>query len=175
MALDTKIKVAMGKISAVTPNNGKNKVIIVGKAGCGKNYVCEIFKQAGVLMANSMTTRPKRSYDESPEYTHLNRDVFEHLIKTNKFLQYTEFNGHYYGTLKSEVKNSTLFIMTPSGISQLNKKFRSECLVIYVMSQSDVIRLQNRGGSTHENQKRMESDELEFKDFKDYDMILINQ
>jgi guanylate kinase len=66
--------------------------------------------------------------------------------------------------------------MTPSGISKLKPEDRENALIIYLNPPKDIIaeRLIERSDKSDAIQRRIEADDIDFNDFKDYDIMITN-
>ena len=81
--------------------------VISGPSGSGKGTVVEILrkKYPNVGVSVSATSRaPREGEIEGVNYHYKTREQFEELIRNGEVLEYTEYNGNYYGTLKSEAE-----------------------------------------------------------------------
>ena len=81
-------------------------IVISGPSGAGKGTIIkELLKSNDSLyLSVSMTSRPMRNYETNgKEYYFASKEEFEERIKNDEFLEYTSYNGNYYGTLKSEL------------------------------------------------------------------------
>jgi guanylate kinase len=149
------------------------RIIISGKGGSGKDYLRKIMEGFGFTYCRSYTTRPIREGEKEGE------DYFfieEKDIPAEKELyESVYFNGWFYGTSKKEFKKSNLFIMTPKGISSLKKKDRKDSIVIYIDcdEQSRRSRLLERKDAD-DVERRIKADEEDFKEFKDFDLVINN-
>ena len=84
-------------------------IVISGPSGSGKGTIIqELLKDSDNLhLSISATSRGMRPYEtDGKEYYFLSREEFEKKIKNDEFLEYTSYNGNYYGTLKSELTNN---------------------------------------------------------------------
>ena len=86
----------------------KGKVLIlsgassVGKGAIKKKLLTD--KDLALIESVSMTTRPKKANEEDgKDYYFVDYHFFANAVKNKDFLEYTEFNGYYYGTPKSQV------------------------------------------------------------------------
>lgn len=106
------------------------KVIgIIGEAGSGKDTVLKrIISEAAVNSVSdfhtpvSCTTRPKRDYEQDgKDYHFLTNEEFANYVLSNDFLEVSEFNNWFYGTLKSELSDDQINIMVlnPEGIESM--------------------------------------------------------
>ena len=78
-------------------------LVISGPSGSGKGTVIGILRGLcpNLGLAVSATTRGMR---EGVNYYYKTREQFEELIAEGGVLEYTIYNGNYYGTLKSEAE-----------------------------------------------------------------------
>ena len=82
-------------------------LVISGPSGSGKGTVIEILRGLcpNLGLAVSATTRAMREGEaEGVNYYYKTREQFEELIAEGGVLEYTIYNGNYYGTLKSEAE-----------------------------------------------------------------------
>ena len=79
--------------------------VISGPSGGGKGTVCAELRKLkpDTAIAVSATTRAPRDGEvDGVSYHFMTRERFEELIRADEVLEYTEYNGNYYGTLRSE-------------------------------------------------------------------------
>lgn len=82
-------------------------VLIVGPTGSGKNTLISAAREAipGLAFAVSATTRPMRPGEvDGVNYHFLSREVFQQKVADGAFLEWAEYGGNLYGTLRSEVE-----------------------------------------------------------------------
>ncbi len=80
--------------------------VISGPSGAGKGTVIALVKQrlAHVATAVSATTRAARPGEEhGREYFFVDRAAFERGVAAGDFLEWVEYSGDLYGTLRAEV------------------------------------------------------------------------
>ena len=151
----------------------KNKVILVGKGGSGKDYLRKIMENFGFLYCKSYTTRPIREEEENgKDYIFIEE---KDIPKKKDLYESVYFNGWFYGTPKSEFEKSNLFIMTPKGISFIKKSDREKSIIIYIEADEETRRsrlLERRDADDVE--RRIKADEEDFKDFEDFDLVIKN-
>lgn len=152
------------------------RIILVGPAGSGKDYLREKFLSRGFEHDVSYTTRPIRKGEiPGKTYHYVSEERFIELEKAGKFLEAVQFNGWRYGTLLENWLTKDVFIKTPSGVKQLSAKDRGECLVIYldIPYNERRARLLTRSDADSVD-RRLKADERDFAGFKDFDMRIIN-
>src|SRR3989344_3740507 len=80
-------------------------ILVIGPSGSGKgtliNHARSLFPQ--IAYPKSCTTRSPRGGDSDKNYLFLSHEDFSEKIKDGEFLEWAEYGGNYYGTLKSEV------------------------------------------------------------------------
>lgn len=77
-----------------------------GPSGAGKGTVIKLALQSlsGVETTVSATTRPPRPGErDGREYHFLPREAFERQVAAGLFLEWVQYGGHLYGTLREEV------------------------------------------------------------------------
>lgn len=149
------------------------KIIIVGKGGSGKDYLKRKFIERGFIPDISFTTRPPRKGEKDGiDYHFISPGQFDLMPMYEK----AEFNGWKYGTSTVSWANCDVFIMTPSGIAQIDPADRSKCFIIYLDIEYYVRyrRMIDRGDNLDNVLKRLTEDQKNFKDFKDYDLRITN-
>lgn len=102
-------------------------VAFCGKSAAGKDTMaknlCSVLrcaKQDAYLMVGD-TTRPPRPHEvEGLNYHFLPYLTFLSNLRQDKYLEWTDFKGWHYGTLKSEIKAQfNVGVFNPKGLQQL--------------------------------------------------------
>lgn len=158
------------------------KVIVLGKSGSGKDFLMRKLAEKGLNPCLKWTTRPQRKFEKQGlTYNFVQDSEFIKSINENKFLTYQKFivtpdnseeQTWYYGVTNEEFDKAQIFIMTPGEFSNLTEDMRKECFVIYLDIDREVreSRLHNREDKNDSISRRLDSDEIDFKDLKDYDL-----
>lgn len=160
--------------------------VVSAPAGCGKDTILnEVFKRNdSVGYAVSATTRaPREGEIDGVHYCFLTREQFEQKISEDEMLEYTEYCGNYYGTLRKSVqglisqgKDAVLKIEV-EGAMNIRKKFPQACLVFILPPSLEILerRLRNRGTETEEKiRERIAQSRTEIDFARNYDYIIIN-
>jgi len=154
----------------------KKRLILVGKAASGKDYARKICQELGMSYAISYTTRPPREdEEEGKDYIFLQPAEFEYMINKDKMYEYVVFKEWYYGTSNKQMDECNLFIMTPKGLAHLDPADRENSYVVYFDIPEDIRRerMAQRAGNADSIDRRIEADEIDFADFKNYDHIIL--
>lgn len=152
-----------------------NKIIIciIGKAGSGKDTilksVCNI-AQNKVNPIISYTSRPMRQGEKNgKDYYFITKEEFLNKIQNNEMIEYTEFNGWFYGTaldcLSEEVPNIGVF--NPSGIEFLKQYLDLKVYTFYITASPKIrlLRQLNREEEPNVDEviRRYQADNIDFE------------
>ncbi len=167
----------------------KNKgilFVISGPSGVGKGTVCErLMADCPELSVSvSATTRAPRSIDrEGVTYFFKTKKEFEEMIAENRFLEYAQYNGNYYGTPAEKVdemlaqgKDVILEIEVQGAQTVMEK--RKDAVTIFILPPGEEAlyeRLRNRGTESEEQiEKRINAAKEEMKQKDKYDYRVVN-
>ena len=81
-------------------------VIISGPSGAGKSTVCRklLERDSKFELSVSATTRPARKGErDGKDYSFLNREEFQRMIREGAFAEYAEYSGNFYGTPRANI------------------------------------------------------------------------
>lgn len=161
-------------------------IILSGPAGTGKGTIVKsLLKQDDKLkLSVSATTRlPRPNETNGIEYFFKSKDEFEKMIAENEFIEYTSYNGNYYGTPKKPVLNSlaegnsVILEIEVEGASNASRTFPEAIMVFLAPPSKKVLRerLTGRGTETPEViEKRLKIAEEELKLASNYKYIVVN-
>jgi guanylate kinase len=87
-----------------------------------------------------------------------------------------EFNGWFYGQTKEDFENANVMIMSKDGLDMLPSEYRERCIVIYLDPPrlERIERLESRADANDSIIRRMNTDDEQFKNFRDYDIRVTN-
>ncbi len=152
------------------------RIILVGKAGSGKDYLRSLLEECGFKFCVAHTSRPIRNGEvNGKDYHFVSLEDAKKMAESDLFYEWNIFNEWIYGTSKEEFYKSQLFIMTPSGIKKLKPEDREESIIAYIDidETNRRERLLRRRDADSVN-RRIASDEIDFSDFDDYDFKITN-
>ena len=145
---------------------------LFGESSSGKDTILnQIVSVCDVNKIISCTTRPKRDYErEGIDYYYLGNDEFGEEVINGNMLEATEFNGWFYGTRLSELKEDkvNIGVFNIAGVECLLEDSRLEVLPVYIMAY-DKTRLlraltREKKPNCHEICRRFLADEKDFYD-----------
>lgn len=159
-------------------------ILVVGPTGSGKNTLIAAAREAipGLAFAVSATTRPKRQGEvDGISYYFVEREEFMRKVEAGEFLEWAEYGGNCYGTLRSEVEASIakgdliLSDIEVQGARLIREKLpRAEYAIVYVDAgpwEELVPRILARAPMSPEDLEKRHarfSDEASFKPEADY-------
>ena len=160
-------------------------VILSSPSGVGKTTLTKKIQQKyeNFKISVSHTTRTPRSNEvDGVDYYFISKDKFRELIKKDKFYEYAEIFGNFYGTEKANVDhiiktNDILFDIDWQGTKQLSQFKKLKLIKIYLITDKDELKsrlLKRNQNSEVEIKKRFDSFDEDIKHWNDYDYIIIN-
>lgn len=153
------------------------KLILVGKAAAGKDFLKTRLSSRGFKAGVSHTTRPPRDTEvDGKDYHFVTEDQFKEMIVGAEFIEYMEFNGWYYGQTETDFNNADIMIMSKDGLDMLPQQYRDQCVVLYldIDRMTRIERLNYRNDVNDSIMRRMNTDDEQFAGFKDYDIKIKN-
>lgn len=162
-------------------------IVISGPSGVGKGTVRNaLFARDGhnLVYSVSMTTRaPRNGEVDGREYYFVSREEFEERIENNKFLEYAEFVGNYYGTPLDKVEanlnagNEVVLEIEVQGAMQVREKMK-DAIFIFIAppTMKDLKNRLNRRGTESQEviQERYDKACREVELAHLYDYIVVN-
>ena len=161
-------------------------IVLSGPSGVGKGTVLKKYLETatnGVASVSATTRKPRPGEENGIHYHFIDRETFKEWVDRGEMLEYTEYNGNFYGTplkmvneTRAKGKNVILEIEV-DGAAQV-KKACPEAILIFIMPPSLNIlrmRLTNRNTEDAETiEKRLAIARTEFEKAYDYDYIIVN-
>ena len=158
---------------------------ISGSSGSGKTTLLELLsRDLSINISVSHTTREKREYEiDGVHYHFITKDEFDSLIAADKFIEYENVHGDFYGTTKDVIEDflkegKPLFLeLDVKGALNLKKLYPNDTFSIFLSVPIDELenRLINRSSeSEDEIKKRLSRFDQEESLKKEFDYTLIN-
>ena len=142
-------------------------IILAGASASGKTEAAKLlYKKYGVIKAITTTTRDKRVGEvDGKDYFFVDKDVFFDMITEDRFVEYTEYNGNFYGSTKDQVAPSKCVVIDLAGLKSYIELDRKE-IVTFFLDSSEKIRCQRmkeRGDDLKKIKSRLAHDRIIFK------------
>lgn len=152
-------------------------MILVGKAASGKDFLKGKMERKGFKVGISHTTRKPRANEiNGVDYHFVDEVTFIEMIGQEKFIEYMEFNGWFYGQTEEDFNSADIMIMSKDGLDMLPKQYRDQCIVIWLdpSRATRVKRLNDRADTNDSIYRRMSTDDDQFQEFTDYEIRITN-
>lgn len=161
-------------------------IVLSGPSGVGKGTVLKKYLETatnGMVSVSATTRSPRPGEQDGIDYHFIDRDTFKQWVENGEMLEYTEYNGNFYGTplnkvdeVRAKGKNVILEIEV-DGASQV-KKACPEAILIFIMPPSlNILRMRLVDRNTEDAEtieNRLSIAKTEFKKAYDYDYIIVN-
>jgi guanylate kinase len=161
-------------------------IVFTGPSGVGKGTLLKALRQRypNLSVAVSATTRAPRSGEvNGKDYFFLQRDEFQTLIDQGELLEWAEFAGNLYGTLKTPLEQSVgtgdwvILEIELEGARQVRNVF-PDALQLFVLPPSlEELeqRIRQRGQDDDEAiQRRLQRAQIEIDAAPEFDVQIVN-
>lgn len=164
----------------------KKLYVISGSSGVGKGTVLKGFLERNphYMLSISCTTRkPRPGEIDGVNYFFLSQEEFKECIEKDKFLEWAEFAGNFYGTKKKyinkclkEGKDIILEIDT-QGALQVKQRMPEAVLIFICPPSYETLENRLRGRHTEDEatiKKRLEQAKIELERAEKFDYRIVN-
>ena len=161
-------------------------IVVSGASGTGKGTVCKkiLNDMPKIFYSISATTRQPRSGEtDGVEYFFITREEFQNWIAEDKFLEYAEVYGNFYGTPLHKIEErrnrgeNVLLEIDTQGALNVMKKVPDGIYIFLLPPSLDELksRIENRGTETPETlERRLNAAKSEIEVGKKYQYVVIN-
>lgn len=164
----------------------KKLYVVSGSSGVGKGTVLKGFlsRNPNFMLSISCTTRaPREGEVDGVNYFFMTKDDFKDCIENDKFLEWAEFAGNFYGTKKKFInqcledgKDIILEIDT-QGALQVKKQMPESVLIFICPPSIEALEKRLRGRHTEDEatiQKRLNAVKEELARAENFDYKIVN-
>jgi len=160
-------------------------IVVTGPSGCGKSTILRhVFKDLRrVRFSVSHTTRPRRpSEQEGREYYFVEKEEFDRMIARDRFLEWAEVHGYFYGTSKAEVaakgkRADVILDIDVQGARQVRDR-RPDAVFVFIMPPRAAElrrRLKERNEDSPEAvRRRLRNAKKEVREVGMFDYVVVN-
>jgi len=167
--------------------SGKGRLFILSApSGAGKTTLCRVLMEhfKDMLYSVSYTTRdPRKGEIKGADYHFISKDEFREKIKEDKWAEWAEVHGNYYGTsaeFLSDALSSGKNVLLDIDVEGTRKILEQypESITIFIMPPTPEIlrmRIESRGTDSSEIiEKRLKNAETEMAQKNLYRHVIVN-
>jgi guanylate kinase len=161
-------------------------VALTAPSGAGKTTIARRLTQAipETRFSISATTRAPRPGElDGTDYFFLSEDEFRRRVEAGDFIEFETYNGHLYGTLRSEIdrvaaEGIALLDIDVRGALNVKRLYDGDAFTLFIKPPSLATlaeRLRNRQTETQSSlTARLERAEMEMAYATDFDAVVVN-
>jgi len=162
-------------------------IIICGPSGVGKGTIIKKVlenTELNLALSKSITTRPQRLGDDiEGRYIFVSLEVFKIMVNSSDIVEWNEYQGHCYGTSRSEIEIihslglHAIKDVDVNGHHELRKRLENVLSIFIAAPISEIERrLHQRGSNTlPEIRARLQIAESEMLRSREFDFIVKNR
>ena len=141
-------------------------IVLSGASASGKTEAAKmLMAKYGIRKAITTTTRSMRVHEQDGrDYFFVTKEKFNQLIKEDKFVEYTNYNGNYYGSTKDQIANDRVVVIDLEGLKSYSR-LNDKRIVTFYLSTCEEIRYKRmleRGDKEEDAKRRIENDRRVF-------------
>lgn len=160
--------------------------VITGPSGVGKGTLIRLLLEAVPdlqLSVSATTRRPRLGETHGVDYFFLSDEDFDQRIAAGDFVEWAEYSGRRYGTLRSELQRSldqgvpVVLEIEVQGARQVREAMPEAVQVFIAPPSPDVLRQRLIGRGTdapEEVERRLDVAERELRARGDFDHVVVN-
>lgn len=141
-------------------------IVLSGASASGKTEVAKVLaSKYGIVKVITTTTRPIRIHEtDGVDYFFVSNERFLEMIKEDRFVEYTEYNGNFYGSTKDQIQNNKCVVIDPVGLKAYSKIENRNVVTFFLESEEDTRykRMLQRGDSVENASRRIINDRAAF-------------
>lgn len=141
-------------------------LVISGASASGKTEVAHIIaKKYGLTRVITVTTRQKRVGEvNGVDYFFVSKSDFEKMIKEGKLVEYTLYNGNYYGSPKDQILDNKILVIEANGLKSYIALNNPSIVTFALVADKKIreARMISRGDKKEDIEKRLQSDRTVF-------------
>jgi len=143
-------------------------IVLSGASASGKTEAAKMLMvKYGIQKAITTTTRPMRCNEQNGrDYFFISIPEFEQMIKDDKFVEHTLYNGNHYGSTKDQIADNRSVVIDLEGLKSYSALNNKRIVTFYLSTSEDVrfARMLERGDKKEDAIKRIENDRIIFSD-----------
>lgn len=141
-------------------------IVLSGPSASGKTEVAKLLmNEYGIKRVITTTTRPMRKGEvDGIDYYFVSKERFKEMINEGLFVEYTEYNGNLYGSLKSEIADNKVIAIEPNGM-RAYIALNDPHIIVFYLDVCEKVRRERmlmRGDSPENVEQRLIEDKVRF-------------
>ena len=141
-------------------------IVLTGASASGKTVTAlDLQKRYGLVKAITTTTREKRVGETNGvEYFFVSKDEFQKRLKENKFVEYSLYNGNYYGCGVDKISDNKIVVLDPNGLHSFLKLKNKNIVSFLLIADEETrrTRMTSRGDKEENVKQRIQNDVIDF-------------
>ena len=115
-------------------------ICIMGRSGSGKSSIRDSLSRMGYYRLISYTTRgPEDGEVHGRDYHFVNKNEFIGLLHKDIIMEWTEYNGSFYGAPHPIGSMNNVVIMEPEGYRTIKERYGKQVIGVYVEVPTDLV------------------------------------
>ena len=141
-------------------------LVISGASASGKTFIANIIaKKHGLSRVITVTTRAKREGEvDGVDYFFVSKDEFKKLIAEDKLVEYTIYNGNYYGSRKDQIGDNKILVIEANGLKSYIA-LKNKSIITFALLADHKLRKERmiaRGDKLEDIEARLKQDKIVF-------------
>jgi len=141
-------------------------IVLSGASASGKTEVAKVLaSKYGIVKVITTTTRQIRINEkDGVDYFFVSAEKFRSMINEDKFVEYTAYNGNFYGSTKDQIKDNKCIVIDPQGLIAYSQIKDKNVVTFFLESEEETRykRMLQRGDSVENASKRIITDRIAF-------------
>lgn len=137
-------------------------IVLSGASASGKTEAAKmLMSKYGITRAITTTTRSRRYQEvDGKDYFFVTKETFEQMIADGAFVEYTIYNGNYYGSSKSQIADNRSVVIDLEGLKSYTQFNDERIVTFYLYASEDLCykRMLERGDTLDDACRRLAND-----------------
>lgn len=141
-------------------------IVLSGASASGKTEAAKmLMAKYGIMKAITTTTRSMRCNEKNGrDYFFVSIEEFQKMIKDDRFVEHTLYNGNYYGSTKDQIADNRSVVIDLEGLKSYSALNNDRIVTFYLKTSEDVRfkRMLERGDKEEDAHRRIANDRIIF-------------
>ena len=141
-------------------------IVLSGASASGKTEVAKVLaSKYGIVKVITTTTRKMRIHEaDGVDYFFVSNERFLEMIKEERFVEWTEYNGNFYGSTKDQIQDNKCVVIDPVGLKAYSQLKNRNVVTFFLESEEETRykRMLQRGDTVESASKRIINDRTAF-------------